>query len=43
MMLGGILAASDRRYRRNAPQAEFDTSAAKPAEPDSEVVTENRE
>lgn len=43
MMLGGMLAASDRRYRRTAPQAEFDTGAIKPVDPGADAVTENRE
>ncbi|HEX5339831.1 MAG TPA: heme lyase CcmF/NrfE family subunit [Gammaproteobacteria bacterium] len=43
MMLGGIFAASDRRYRRTVPQPQLDTGAAQPSEPGAETVTENRE
>ncbi|HET7649793.1 MAG TPA: heme lyase CcmF/NrfE family subunit [Gammaproteobacteria bacterium] len=43
MMLGGILAASDRRYRRVAPQVALDTGAVQPVEPGTDTVMENRE
>ncbi|HEX6550013.1 MAG TPA: cytochrome c-type biogenesis CcmF C-terminal domain-containing protein, partial [Gammaproteobacteria bacterium] len=46
MMLGGILAASDRRYRRSPAQLELDPGAVepvKPAKPGRRTVMENRE
>ena len=42
MVLGGLLAASDRRYRRSATQQAFDPGREKTAEPTGAVVTEKR-